>query len=374
LAAGKPATGLQRYTSGLLTALAQCLQKENLHLILYFNSPVPPDAYAPGKPLSVLLPSPGQITWRVAPHALRRGWMRLGMGLAMLVDRLHAFHFPAPLMAGFCPRPAVVTFHDLAALSLGGDLTEKEAAYLPDARRAARRARRLIAVSNSARNELARHFSRADAITIPEGVDALQFRPATPRALAATRQWYGLDRYILCVGTLQARKNHLRLITAFGALQSEIPHTLVIAGGDGSGAEDVRDLLASRPELRVKLIGYVDDAALPALYSGAEAFVLPSLWEGFGLPILEAMACGVPVITSNRSALAEVAGDAALLVDPEDENAIAAALRDLLGESPATAMLRERLIAAGFGRAEQYSWAEAARKTLAVYRALGQHR
>lgn len=361
LAAGKPATGLQRYTSGLLLALAPYCAAENLRLYLYFTSRVPSSARLPGTPLATLKPG-GPIRWRTVPIA--RGWLRLGMGIAMLLDRIDVFHFPAPLVARFCPVPPVVTFHDLAALSLGADQTRKEARYLPDAADAARRAKAIIAVSESAKSEIERHFGRRDVTVITEGVDAAQFRPATADAVAAIRAKYAIERYILCVGTLQMRKNHLRLIAAFEQIMSEIPHTLVIAGGDGSGAAAVREYMAAHPNPRVRLVGYVPDGELPALYTGADVLALPSLWEGFGLPLIEAMACGVPVLTSNTSALAEVAGDAALLVEPTDAGDIADGLRAILSD----ALLRERLITAGLARASQYSWETAAQRTIEVYR------
>src|SRR5689334_22998860 len=266
LIGGKLPTGLQRYLACLITHLAARCEAENLILYLYFVAPVPAHAYAPGKPLAGLRPGP-HIRWRVAP--MKRGWQRVGMGIAMLADRLDLFHFPAPIMAGFCPRPAVVTFHDVAALSLQGDITEKERRYLPAAREAARRAAAVIAVSESAGREVIQHLERPDTIVIPEVVDLSQFQPASAAAIASIREQYGLDRFVLCVGTLQTRKNHLRLMQAFERIQDDIPHSLVIAGGSGSGAEAIHAHLAAHPNPRIKLLGYVEEDKLPALYSAA---------------------------------------------------------------------------------------------------------
>lgn len=357
LAALKPATGLQRYLAGLVTHLAPRCADEGLRLYLYFTQP--PKTL--GTALREVLPGEG-IRWRTAPMA--RGWQRIGMGLAMLADRIDVFHFPAPLMAGFCPAPAVVTVHDLAALSLDPEHTAKERRYLADALIALRRARALIAVSRSAAQEVERHVGRADSHVIPEGVNLAHFRPAPAEDVRALRERLGVSRYILCVGTLQARKNHLGLIRAFAAIQDQIPHTLLLVGGEGSGAAEVRAFVAAHPEIRVRLAGYIDDAHLPALYTGADALALPSFWEGFGLPLLEAMACGTPVLTSNISSLAEIAGDAALLVDPHNIGAIAEGLSRLLNDE----MLRAGLIRAGRARALKYDWAETARQTAAVYR------
>jgi len=361
LIGGKLPTGLQRYLACLITHLASRCEADNLILYLYFVAPVPPHAYAPGKPLAGLQPEP-HIRWRIAP--MKRGWQRVGMGIAMLIDRLDLFHFPAPIMAGFCPRPAIVTFHDVAALSLQGDITEKERRYLPAAMEAAHRASAVIAVSESAGQEVRQHLQRPDTVVIPEGVDLSQFQPASDAAVQAIRKQYDLDRFVLCVGTLQTRKNHLRLIQAFEKIQAQIPHSLAIAGGNGSGAEAIQAHLAAHPNPRIRLLGYVEDDNLPALYTAADGLALPSLWEGFGLPLLEAMACGTPVLTSDTSSLREVTGDAGLLVNPNDVDDIAENLKRLLTDDPLRARLRE----AGFQRARLFSWEGNARRTIEVYR------
>jgi glycosyltransferase involved in cell wall biosynthesis len=297
---------------------------------------------------------------------MARGWQRVGMGAAMLLDRLDLFHFPAPIMARFCPRPAVVTFHDVAALSLHGDITEKERRYLPAAKEAARRAAAVIAVSESAGQEVAQHMHRPDTIVIPEGVDLSQFQPASESAVQAIRQQYDLDRFVLCVGTLQTRKNHLRLIQAFEQIQQHIPQTLVIVGGNGSGADAIHAYLAEHPNPRIRLLGYVEDDKLPALYSAADALALPSLWEGFGLPLLEAMACGTSVLTSDTSSLREVTGDAGVLINPMNIDDIAQGLKRLLTDEN----LRSQLRSAGLQRVKHFSWQENARRTIEVYRSI----
>ena len=197
-----------------------------------------------------------------------------------------------------------------------------------------------------------------------EGVDLEQFAPASSRAVADIRERFALEHYILCVGTLQTRKNHIRLVQAFECIQSQIPHTLVIAGRDGSGADSLRTYLADHPNPRVRLIGYVVEADLPPLYTGAGALALPSLWEGFGLPVIEAMACGTPVLTSNGSALTEIAGEAAVLIDPQDTDDIADNLLVILQNLD----LRQKLIAAGYDRVKAFSWQHTAEQTISVYR------
>jgi glycosyltransferase involved in cell wall biosynthesis len=351
LAIPKAPTGVYTYTAQLVRELARL---PDVRLYLYFAQH--PPAHDPL--LAELAPL---VTFRAAPFT--RGWRRAGMGIMMLADRLDVFHFPSPLIGGFCPVPMIVTIHDVAALSVHADASARERDALPGIRAAARRARRLIAVSRSAADEMRAHFG-ADAVVTHEAADQTRFHPSQ-RDPGITRALVGDAPYVLCVGTLHTRKNHLRLLQAWEQLQADVPHTLVIAGGDGTGSAAVGDFLAARPHLRVRRLGYVDAAALPALYTGAAAFVLVSLWEGFGLPILEAMASGTPVVTSNTSSLAEVAGGAALLVDPQDAAQIAAALKRTLTD----AALRDHLRAAGTARANEFTWARAAHETLAVYRA-----
>jgi glycosyltransferase involved in cell wall biosynthesis len=363
LVSSKPATGLERYLSSLITHVAAQAKETGITLYLYLNRSLPTAARS-GHLASILADSP--IRWRIAP--VQRGWYRLGMGIAMQLDRIQVFHFPTPHMARYCPVPSVVTIHDVASLSLEAELVQKESAYLPDMLDAARRATALVAVSNSAREEISRHLKRPEACLILEGVDLSQFHPVTDEETNKLRIIHGLERYVLCVGTLQTRKNHIRLIQAFEEIQDRVPHTLVIAGRGGSGSQAVHDYLVAHPGARVRSIGYVDDSLLPALYAGADLFALPSLWEGFGLPVLEAMACGTPVVASNVAALAEIAGDAAFLVEPRSTLEIAHALYMMLTDTS----MRKHFVQLGLQRARMFSWDETARKTVNLYRQIVQ--
>jgi glycosyltransferase involved in cell wall biosynthesis len=184
------------------------------------------------------------------------------------------------------------------------------------------------------------------------------------------RARYGLGgrRYVLSVGTLQPRKNYVRLIRAFANLEPEAVEPeaqLVIAGGRGWLYQDIF-AEAERHGDRVRLLGFVDEADLPALYRNAALFAFPSLYEGFGLPVLEAMACGVPVVCSNASSLPEVAGDAALLVDPLDTDGLAEAMARVLED----AGLRREMVARGAAQAARFTWARAARQLVGVFDAL----
>ena len=194
-------------------------------------------------------------------------------------------------------------------------------------------------------------------VVIPNGV-ADRFRPLSPQAIADVRQRLGLPhRYVLCVGSLEDRKNLRRLLAAWRMVEPLCPDvSLVLAGGTSHVFSD-----AGLPELprSVMLAGTLDDETLPAVYGGAELFAFPSLYEGFGLPVLEAMACGTPVITSSVTSLPEIAGDAALLVDPRSSEAIAAGITQLLGDPRRCDDLRQR----GLRRASSFGWEQTAALT-----------
>ncbi|RME69436.1 MAG: glycosyltransferase family 1 protein, partial [Chloroflexi bacterium] len=232
--------------------------------------------------------------------------------------------------------------------------------------RSVARADHVIAVSEATRQDLIELYGTpAEKISVLYHGVASHFRPQTdPACLHRLRQRYGLGErpFILSVGTIQPRKNFRRLIQAFARLDP--PYTLVIAGGRGWGESDIfAEAVRLGLQDRVHFPGFIADDDLPALYSAAELFVYPSLYEGFGLPALEAMACGTPVVASNRSALPEVVGEAGLLVDPLDVGAIAGAMAQVL----TTPELRQKLSEAGQRRAAQFTWDGVARQLLALY-------
>ena len=197
------------------------------------------------------------------------------------------------------------------------------------------------------------------------------FRPLDEAAVRAFRARYGLpDRFILYLGTLEPRKNVPRLLEAYARLRrgGEAP-MLVLAGPRGwrHAAIDARVAALGLGDA-VRFLGYVPASDLPLCYNAASVFVYPSLYEGLGLPPLEALACGTPVVASNASSLPEALGDAALLVDPRDPAALAGALAAALADEP----LRGRLRAAGFAQARRFSWRRMAEQTLAVYHGVRQ--
>lgn len=231
----------------------------------------------------------------------------------------------------------------------------------------ARRVDAVITVSAHAKSELVKHLRLdPESVTVvPEGVGPA-FRPLPQAQIESVLSRHEIQPpYLLYVGAIEARKNLARLLEAFALLLPEAPDlTLVVAGAFkwkyGPVFETLQRLQLER---KVRMTGYVDEADLPALLCGAKAFAFPSLHEGFGLPVLEAMACGTPVVTSATSALPELAGDAALLVDPLDVGSIARALHRIIDDDE----LREKLHGRGMQRARSFSWARTASATIRVY-------
>ncbi len=299
---------------------------------------------------------PVRILWEqiVQPVALRRDG----------VDLLHALAFVAPLCS---PCPSVITIYDLSFLRLPEGFKRLNHLYLSYfTRRSARQARRIIAISESTKRDVVRLLGvpgdRVDVVYC--GVDA-RFRPLDEAQVAAFRRRRGLpERMILFLGTLEPRKNVGRLIEAYARMGDE-RIGLVIAGAKGWLYEEIfAQVEALGLSNRVLFPGYVPEEEKVLWYNAAELFVFPSLYEGFGLPPLEAMACGTPVITSNVSSLPEVVGAAGLTVDPQDVQALAAAMRRVLGD----AELRRAMSEQGQQRARRFSWGRTARETVEVYR------
>jgi glycosyltransferase involved in cell wall biosynthesis len=284
------------------------------------------------------------------------------------VDLLHV-QFTAP---PFCPCPVVVSVHDLSFEHLPHTFNRRSRTQLRlTVRHSVRRAARILTLSEHTKQDIVQTYSvdpsKVEAIPIAA---APHFRPVSDaKELQRVRHNYGIEsNYILYVGSIQPRKNLVRLLNAYKFLrkkyQADKLPKLVLAGKCAwLYDETLRALHETRLEDSVILTGYVPESDLPALYSGARCFVYPSYFEGFGLPPLEAMQCGVPVIIGNRTSLPEVVGDAGLLVDPFDVEALAAAMEDVINNS----VLRSQLRVKGFARARMFDWKETARRTLEVY-------
>jgi glycosyltransferase involved in cell wall biosynthesis len=226
------------------------------------------------------------------------------------------------------------------------------------------RADQVICVSESARQGAIEHAGAdpARTHTVPLAVDHDRYRPADGDRPAGVRSICD-GPYLLWVGALEPRKDVPTLIRAFEQLAAEIPHRLVLVGPDAWGAEVITERIAASPVRdRIVRTGWISEDTKADLYRHADAFAYPSLAEGFGLPVLEAMACGTPTVTTTGSAPEEVAGDAALTVAPGDAEALAAAIGRALGEDAA------RLRAAGPARAARYTWEDTASRTVEVWR------
>jgi glycosyltransferase involved in cell wall biosynthesis len=278
--------------------------------------------------------------------------------------------FVAPVVS---PCPTVVTVFDLSYLLFPNAFKAMNRLYLRWlVGLSARRARQVIVISESTRQDvIARLHVPAERVrTIPCGVDS-SFRPLPAADVDAFRREKGLpQRFILFIGTIEPRKNVGRLAEAFADLVMSAPREtadlhLVIAGGIGWMFDAILARIQDLPMRdRIHLPGYVPEEEKPLWYNAATCFCYPSLYEGFGLPPLEAMACGVPVIASDVSSLPEVVGDAGIMVPPTDTDALTDALHRVLFD----AALRAELAQRGLARASRFSWAEAARQTVATYR------
>ena len=280
-------------------------------------------------------------------------------------------HYPASIgHAGNLAR-AVVTVHDVSYLVNPAWFRRVHAVYYRGMiSRSARGAAAVIADSEATASDLERRLGLArDRIrVIPLGVDET-FRPAPPEAVERVRARYGLpERFLLFVGTLEPRKNLPRVVEAFGHIADAIPHGLVLAGRAGWKCGPLRRAVAASPATgRIRMPGFVAREDLPALLTAAEGFVWPSLYEGFGLPPLEAMACGTPVLTSSAASLPEVVGDAALMADPEKTQDIADQMRALATNDALRRTLREK----GLRRVREFTWQRTAERTAEVYRQTG---
>ncbi|NWG21480.1 MAG: glycosyltransferase family 4 protein [Chloroflexi bacterium] len=307
-------------------------------------------------------------TFLAAPHKFL--WDHVVLPLRLARDRLDVVWFPHNVVALGVRTPAVVTIHDLLYFP-APEVSRREYALLDTLYmrlfipRSLRRARRVIADSRWTATDIRRlvRIERDDVQVVPLAPGRL-FGPQPESEQARVRQVYRLERpYFLFTGITSPRKNVRALIEAFAQINDAIPHDLVLVGGRGYVNEPVDDLIR-RTGLtgRVHCLGVVPRTDLPGLYSAADAFVFPSLYEGFGLPPLEAMACGCPVICSHATSLPEVVGNAALVFDPRDTTMLAHHMRAVVCDMA----LRERLKRQGLDRAAQFSYARSAGRLLAL--------
>lgn len=347
-------TGTERYSYELITALDH-VASSDIHFRLYVNGrrdQLPP------------------VSERATIHDIRlpRLWTHLRLGPTSWRTRPHVLFVPAHVVPLLHP-PTVVTIHDVGYRAFPETHPARRRLELElTTRWNLRAARHVITISHATKRDLINWYGAdPDRITVTHhGCSSIFAPPADPRVVAAVTAHYGLGQrpYLLYIGTVQPRKNLSRVIDALAlTIAAGYDLDLVIVGKRGWLSEPIERRAGELGIAnRVHFTGFVADADLPALLAGALAFVFPSLYEGFGMPVVEAMACGTPVITSNSSSLPEIAGDAALLVDPLDTNAIAAAIMRLNDDHDLRATLRQR----GLARARLFNWETCARQTLAV--------
>ena len=348
-------TGVGRYVERLLAALVARGDTFRYHVLA-------------SRPLQRALP-----TGVVGPGGRRfpTRWLWMQAMLPVTLSRLQPrmCHFTNGMAPVNCPCPYVLTLYDMSLFLHAHTQPWKSRLLIRGlVPRVARRAAAVITATNSARDDIIRVLGLPPARVqvVSGGVDTAFRLTDTPGTLDPVRRRYGLDRpFILSVGTLEPRKNLGRLTRAFGQLRAQgRQEDLVLVGRNGWGRDEARrvaDELGIATSVRT--LGYIPESDLPALYALARVVAFPSLYEGFGFPIVEAMACGTPVLTSDRSAMAEIGRDAAVLIDPTQVGAIADGLAALLDERP----LRERLRAAGLRRAASLRWPTVADRTVAVY-------
>ena len=340
-------TGTELYSHYLIEALLD-RAPDRYSFRLYFNQP-PQSAIQNPKPEIRAIPFP-------------RLWTHLRLSVEMIRHRPDLLFVPAHVLPIVHPRRSVVTVHDLGYVRFPEAHPPRQRWYLDRSTRwHAATAAHLLADSAATKRDLVEQYrARPDTITVAyPGLDPSVRRVDDPVKTARVKAKYHIDgEYVLYLGTIQPRKNLQRLITAFLQLPTANLQ-LLIAGKPGWNADE----LLKQANDRVTCVGYVDAADKNTLLSGSTAFVFPSLYEGFGFPVLEAMACGVPVLCSNTSSLPEVAGEAALLVNPLETDDIERGLREITGNED----LRRTLIERGYQQASKFTWQACAEVVLSVF-------
>lgn len=350
-------TGVEGYAFQLIQHLLPLAGARGHTLRLYVNLPN-------GAPHPFALSQPHHVVYLPWP----RLWTHLRLAVALHRRPPSLFFTPAHVIPFSYRGVSVATVHDLGYHHFPEAHPRAQRLYLRwSTQHNARRARLTLVDSEATRADLIRFYAIPPAAirVVYPGVDPQLTRPAATDIKAALAR-YGMPRpYLLYLGTLQPRKNLARLVQAFARSAEAHAHHLVLAGRSGWLAQTMMDAIQTLPQAvqaRIHLPGFVAEQDKAAILSGATALLYPSLYEGFGFPVLEAQRCGVPVLCANSSSLPEVAGQAALLVDPQDEDA----LTDGITRLATDAALRHRLVALGYTNVTRFDWATAAAATLSV--------
>ena len=350
-------TGIPNYILRLLKGLAH-IDADNEYF-LYTNKRIP---------FSLGLPVNFKVVLLKRPLPRFQLWFQMALPYRLKREKIDIFHGLFSRLPLVLPVPGILTVHDLSGYKM--PRFHKRHTYVTNQMFPTfiKKASGIIAVSKFTAEELVSIFpDAAEKTTVVHEASPPEYSEVTEKSeLNRVRKKLNLpESFFLFLGTLEPRKNLTKLLEAFQRVSDSIPHSLVISGSAGwKTKEFFKRLKTSGIEDRVHLTGFVDGKDIPALLSLSDAFIYPSLYEGFGLPILEAMACGTPVITSNVSSMPEIAGEAAYLIDPQSADSIARGISTLAHDEARRKQLRER----GLRRAGEFSWEETARKTLQVYR------
>lgn len=356
--------GIGRLVRDLIAALANQDHETTYHLFVAGANTPPPVALAPN------------FRWRttrLSPKWLARIWHRAQLPLPVeaFIGRVSLYHATDFVLPPVLPQTCtIVTVHDLSFVRVPGAASPRLKQYLDTVvPRSVHRADCIIADSQATKTDLIEEYKLPSEkiVVLLSGINSHYKKHSDAVRRLTMRNKYRIPPrpFIFTVGTVQPRKNYSRLIQALKLLRSRgYDLGLVIAGGKGWLEDEMYQTIRDTQMTDyVHLIGFADDDDLPALYNGAACVAFPSLYEGFGFPVLESMACGTPVVTSNVSSLPEVAGNAALLVNPLDVEDIAHAVQRILDDAD----LCQTLIAAGFQQAKQFTWEKSARQLRQIY-------
>ena len=358
-------SGLGVYTINVLRELA----KLHDELVIYTSCP---------EVCGVTSTKFRRISHRVRPsygrpgHITRMAWIQTSLPFRLLADKISLLFSPLPEGMLFSLIPQIVVVHDLIPLHFPESLPRQCLYYRYFVPFLLRRSQAIVAVSENTKKDIVAMYGiePSKVRVVPNGLDASHFRVGID--VSTVKRKYELAPYLLYVGNILPHKNLRRLLQAFASIAKKVSHKLVIVGKKDYRYHPALEAEAKALgiEERVFFLDYVPSEELPALYAGAEAFILSSLYEGFGLPVLEAMACGTPVIASRVGALPEVAAAAAVLIDPHDVQGMASAMAAVLGDPT----MREAMRQKGLEQAQRFSWERTALLTLDIIREVEGHR
>ena len=339
-------TGVEWYAWHVVEKMKK-LNTEDTHFVLYSDKPLQGE----------LAKLPDNWQSKVLRWPPKRLWTQIRLSWEMLFNPPDILFIPAHVFPIVHPKKTVMTVHDVAALRFPESYNWFERWYsVWSAKYAVKNLWRIITPSNFVKDSLSSDCHKI--FSIPHGYDHLYKKIEDKDKISKVLQKYGINKpFLLSVGRLEKKKNTERIVEAFDKLNLQ----LVLIGKPGHGYERVEKAINESPNKdRIILPGYVGDKDLPYIMNAAEVFVFPSLYEGFGLPVIEAMACGIPVVASRGSSLEEVGADACVYVDPEDVDDITAGIKGVMENED----LRKKSIELGLQHVEGFSWQKSAKKTL----------